>query len=85
MMLPNSRLLFESCAYPFSAASAASSGIAWGNAPGTKFNRERAPKARLNSALNRAFSAGICLGTVPAALPQANMNVAPWALNGRDR
>ena len=69
----------------FGAESARSEHRAWGNAPGTELNWERALKARLNPALNRAFSAGICLYEVPAALPQANMTVAPLALNDQSK
>jgi hypothetical protein len=58
---------------------------AWGNAPRNGLDWERALKARLNPALNRPFSAGICLYEIPAALPQANMTGAPLALNDRSK
>jgi hypothetical protein len=58
---------------------------AWGNVLGNGLNWERALKARLNPALNRPFSAGICLYEIPAALPQANMTGASLAPNDRSK
>src|SRR6266550_2411213 len=58
---------------------------AWGSAPGSLMDCERALKARLidlGFGMNRAFSAdGLLSSRILGRLPQANMKSAPMALN----
>ena len=68
----------------FSAKGAASM-PAWGSAPGSLMDCERALKARLidlGFGMNRAFSAdGFVIITNPGVVPQAGCELAPLALN----
>ena len=64
-------------------ANGASSLEAWGIAPGFRFGTdslESAEGATQGSGMNRAFSAGVGITSIPGALPQAKMNSAPVAL-----
>jgi hypothetical protein len=65
-------------------ANGASSSKAWGIAPG--LGSESSPSAEgatHGTRMNRAFSAGVAITPIPAAMPQAKMNTAPLALSTR--